>query len=337
MQSPVSVNEQIIYNISKLKSPRVLLVGDFMLDEYIFGEASRISPEAPVPIVREKRREYRAGGAGNVALDIVALGGEVYCLGVLGMDSNGNLLRKLLEDKGIDTRGLLRDSERPTTSKTRIVSDGHQVLRVDKESIDPVCHNTEQFFVNHFLNHLYKFDLVCIEDYAKGVVTDRVATELIKVSREMDKEVIVDPSSSGAYSKYRGAKAIKPNRLEAEKSTSITISSDLSNLNSLALNLRETYDIETAIITLDKDGIYLSTSNVSSIHNLGEVSVHDVTGAGDMVLAALAVGRGSGLSWKDTVDFANAAGRLEVTKFGCVPLTKADIVADLHSQVEGKK
>jgi D-beta-D-heptose 7-phosphate kinase/D-beta-D-heptose 1-phosphate adenosyltransferase len=207
--------------VEQFPGRRVLLVGDFMLDRYVIGDAERISPEAPVPVLRVVERQDRVGGAGSVALNVVALGGQVQCFGLRGHDSFGERIERFLSQAGADTSGLLQVDDRPTITKTRMVGlaehrHRQQILRVDDEIIRPPAEQDAQTLLRGIAAAMPHVHVVCLEDYAKGLLSEEICTAVIAAAREHGKPVYVDPARTPEWEKYRGASVLTPNRSELE-------------------------------------------------------------------------------------------------------------------------
>lgn len=326
---------QLLSIVKSLGTARVVLVGDFMLDEYIYGDVAHISPEAPVPIVRVVRREFRGGGASNVGVALAALQAQVGCIGVMGDDVPASQLQSLLEAVGVETSGLLRRDDRPTTVKKRIVGlaqhrHSQQIMRVDEESTDPVDSDVTEKILDAVQTRLAEADVLALEDYDKGVLCDNTTPRLIEVARGMNKTVIVDPARIRDYRRYYGATLLTPNRYEAELASGVTIACDKA-LEEAADRILKIADAEAVVITLDREGAYLKIAGAPGQRIPTEPrEVYDVTGAGDVVMAVLCVAVAEGMALAQAVAMANVAGGLEVQKFGVVPITRDDIELELQ-------
>ncbi len=317
--------------------PRIMLVGDVMLDEYIYGDAERLSPEAPVPVVQEKYREQRPGGAGNVATGLAALGAQVLIVSICGNDFQGKLLNDLFATLKVNTDGLLQCPDRPTTSKTRLVGlaqhrHPQQMLRLDQESTPPITSDQQAALLAYIQKQLPTCAALALEDYNKGLLTPDFCQKIITLARNLNKPVLVDPALLSDYSKYDGASTITPNRFEAEKPSVQTISDSIDSRPQLAKSLAERHHLDTCLLTLDRHGMYLydSKSGGGTPIPTRPRNVYDVTGAGDMVLATITMAIASGASWLQAAHLANLAGGLEVEKFGIVPITQDEIIDELH-------
>ncbi|HUU17823.1 MAG TPA: bifunctional heptose 7-phosphate kinase/heptose 1-phosphate adenyltransferase [Sedimentisphaerales bacterium] len=331
--------ENLLKTVTNLGSPKVLVVGDFMLDVYIYGDAMRISPEAPVPVLKVTKREYRCGGAGSVAADIAALGARPLCLGVIGDDQNSEILKQKLTEIGADISGLHKVSNRPTISKQRLIGlaqhiHRQQLIRMDYEPTEPLADEVNEAILQTYKDKLESADIVCLQDYDKGLLSPAVCQEMIQLAREADKKVIVDPSLTSDYSKYLGATVITPNR----KETSAAVGYEITNAETAskaAEELAGKFKLDAVVITLDKEGAYLRTEDISQIIPTRGRSVYDVTGAGDMVLATLAITLAAGCDYETAVQLSNITGGIEVEKFGTATVTIEEIVNEIVNQKRG--
>ncbi|MEM7809648.1 MAG: D-glycero-beta-D-manno-heptose 1-phosphate adenylyltransferase [Planctomycetota bacterium] len=329
--------------VNRLTGLRATVVGDFMLDRYLYGTADRLSPEAPVPVLHFKREEMRLGGAGHVAADLATLGLSVDVIGVAGNDDFGRQMRETLQQQAIDTTGLVAASDRPTTSKVRLVGMAQhrtpqQMIRLDYEDAGDVDEAACKLVDDALAGVLDRgTDVVCIEDYAKGVCCEPVVRETIRRCREAGVPVLVDPPKIEDLSKYRGATCIKLNRREAQASTGLDCET-IAGVEQAAGRLLEELDLQCVVITIDKDGAFLATRDGG--HRLLETrarSVADVTGAGDMFLAMLAAARAAGAGWSDATALANVASGLEVERFGAQPVRPEEIVSELVHDLQHDK
>lgn len=312
----------------------ILVLGDFMLDRYVYGDAERISPEAPVPVLRVVRQEEALGGTGSVVADIAALQAVPHCVGVLGTDGPGERLQELLRQTGADPAGLIRLPGRPTTLKTRLVGlaqhrHRQQLIRIDDESAEPVDDSVADALLAKVRRFLPQCHAVCIEDYSKGVVTPRVAQAVIAAARQQGVPVLVDPANTNDYSRYAGATIITPNRTETEKVSGLKLRR-IDAVRESGAAILAACRTEYVCVTLDAEGAALIGPGGAFEHIPTKTrDVYDVTGAGDEVLAALAVAVAAGASWREAVMLANVAGGLEVEKFGCVPITRDEVIGEI--------
>lgn len=341
------VMDSVLSHLSSWREFRAIVVGDLMLDEYQYGDAERLSADAPVPVLHVRRTERRAGGAGNLCLNLRAMRGEVVALGVVGDDEAGGVLLEELSRAGVEVGGVAVDGSRPTTVKRNLVGLAQQrhpqkMFRVDFESRDPISGEIESSMLAWFSREVRSADVVCIEDYGKGVCTPGLLGEVIRMSRGAGVEVLVDPAMREDASRYRGASAITPNRNEAQRATGLASdehgSSEVNGRLSGAL--LESLELEAVVLTLDRHGalVHERGGEATRVPTVAR-EVYDVTGAGDMMLAGLAAGRANGMTWLDATRFANAAAGLEVEIFGveAIPLERIhQHLLDLHARERGK-
>lgn len=318
----------------RLGHPRALVLGDLILDRYTWGNAERVSQEAPVILLRCDQREARLGGAANVCQMLRGLEASVTCAGVVGDDADGEQLRKLLELSGADCSLVLTDPSRPTTMKERFIGRAqgrhpHQILRVDSEVRDPLIDRLVDELSGRLDELIEEHDVVLISDYAKGVCTPRLLRRVIDQARAAGKPVLVDPIRSRDYSRYRGATTMTPNRSEAELATGMTIAEPHDALGAGRKLCRE-LGLEMAIVTLDRDGMALvDRDGNGEIYPTQPRAVYDITGAGDMVMAMIGVSLAAGLAPADAVRLGNVAGGLEVEKVGVAVIPRSEIRARL--------
>jgi D-beta-D-heptose 7-phosphate kinase/D-beta-D-heptose 1-phosphate adenosyltransferase len=330
--------ESLLEHLGAWRSFRAVVVGDFMVDEMVYGDAERLSADAPVPVLHVRRVERTPGGAANLALALAALGGEVAVFGVAGADEAGAYLRQALADAGVDTTGLASDvAGRPTTVKRNLIGLAQQrhpqkMFRVDYESREPVSEEIGRELVVSIRAALATADVVCIEDYGKGVCTPPLCQSVIAEAGRAGAPVFVDPAKLSDYSRYRGCTAITPNRNEAEAATGLATSSDgeAAHNSDLAFALREKLGCEAVVLTLDRQGALLLERGGAplALPTLAR-QVYDVTGAGDVFLAGLAAARANRMAWPDAVRLANVAAGLEVEVFGAQPIP----IERVHQQV----
>jgi len=331
--------QDLLAILQQLGSPRIVLLGDFILDRYVYGDVERINPEAPVPVLRTVREELRPGGSGNVAIAAGALGAQPLCVGVVGRDEQGDRLIDLLGRCGADTSGLVRVDDRPTPVKTRYVGlaqhrSPQQMLRVDVESSCPLNDKAARMVEAALAERLNGADIVAFEDYDKGTFTDRTTPGWIERVTAAGRRVIVDPACIADYSRYRGASVIKPNRYEASLASGIEITGDES-LHAAAGRLLDVTQAELAVITLDRDGAYVRGRNgrCERIAHHRPLSVYEVSGAGDVTLAVLAAALAQGCPCDQAVRLANVAGGLEVERFGFVPISRDEMADEIHRMI----
>jgi D-beta-D-heptose 7-phosphate kinase/D-beta-D-heptose 1-phosphate adenosyltransferase len=328
------MSADLIPLVQGLGRPRVLVVGDLMLDRYVWGDAERISQEAPVILLHADRREERLGGASSVATMLRALGAEVSLVGVVGADADAGRIRQLLGDLGVDTRGVVADPGRPSTVKERYIGRAQQrhpqqMLRVDYEVRTPVPAPVEEQLSRGLADLLPRADIVLVSDYDKGVCTPEVMAATTAGARSQGLRVLVDPARGDDYRKYHGCSAVTPNRLEAGLATGISLPTTDLALGA-AERLRDQLDLEAAVVTLDKDGMALAhRDGRRQVFPTRPRQVYDITGAGDMVLSVLGMALAAGADYDPAIRLANVAGGLEVEKIGVATVTRDEIVRDL--------
>lgn len=325
--------EDLLKAVTKLGSPKVLLAGDFMLDAYIYGDAERISPEAPVPVLKVTHIEYSCGGAGLVAANLCALGGVPLCVGIVGDDANCEKLKELLKANGADTSGLMNVSQRPTTTKQRLIGlaqhrHQQQLFRMDCESVEPLTAEQQTRLVAIYKEKLEQADIVCLQDYNKGVLTESFCKQAIQLAVNSGKKILIDPSPVSDYSKYTGATLITPNRQE----TSLGLGFEIKTIDDAAKAAEQfvsKLSLEAVVITLDKEGAYLKSPDIAEHVSTRPRKVYDVTGAGDTVLATLTLSLAAGCDYKTAVQLSNVAGGIEVEKFGGATVTIEEIITEI--------
>jgi D-beta-D-heptose 7-phosphate kinase / D-beta-D-heptose 1-phosphate adenosyltransferase len=307
-------------------SQTVLCVGDLMVDEFVYGEVSRISPEAPAPVIAVQRSETNIGGAGNVARNIASFGARCMLVGLIGEDEAGAKLRTELSQQSLIESVLVCDSVRPTTRKVRFVSEhfSTHMLRADWELAQPATAEIEQKLINVILPLLPLADIVLLSDYAKGVLTARVIRNVIDAARKVGKRVIVDPKSAN-FAIYRGAALLTPNRREFAEATRSRADSE-KNISEAAQDAMQLADSEAMLVTQSEHGMTLVLRTGEVIHVPAHpVKVRDVSGAGDTVAAVLAVTLAAGADWETALRMANAAAAVAVSKKGTATVTSAEL------------
>lgn len=321
--------------VPSAESPPLLVVGDLMLDHYTWGVASRVSPEAPVLVLDADQDEVRLGGAASVAQLLRGLGSDVALAGVVGEDAAGRTLRRIMAESGMDASGVITDPGRPTTCKERFlgrVADrapggGEQILRVDRESRAPLADPLTALLFEAVQSQLGRCRGLLISDYAKGVCTPALLQQLIRLAREADVPILVDPARITDYGRYRGVSLLKPNRLEAGLATRRSIHSPAEAF-AAADWLQHEFSLETVVVTLDQAGMVISSTAPSPLRRHLSTTprdVHDITGAGDTVLATLGWGMAQGLSLDESARLANLAAGLQVERRGVAPITRQEL------------
>ena len=306
--------------LASLKGHKVLVVGDLMIDEYIWGGVTRVSPEAPVPIVGVTNETLRLGGAANVANNIISLGGKAEVCGVLGDDQMGRWIKSDLKNKNVGIRGIISIPDRPTTVKTRVIAHDQQVVRVDKEVTTPLVQSDEEVILGSVESFIAECGCVVVSDYAKGVITPTLMRRLVELARNHSVPVAVDPKIS-QFSIYKGVTVLTPNLFEAAAGAGLVIDS-MEALVDAGQRIVEKLGCEYLIITRGDQGMTLFSGNRSFSHiEAFSRPVYDVTGAGDTVTSTLALALASGLSMEEGAYLANVAAGVVVGEIGTVPIS----------------
>jgi D-beta-D-heptose 7-phosphate kinase/D-beta-D-heptose 1-phosphate adenosyltransferase len=343
------VSPELAGKFAAIGHPRILVVGDLMLDRYVWGSVERISPEAPIPVLKVAEQEDRPGGAFRVAAALAALDARVECAGVVGGDPDGAALLKLLDEFGVDAKAVLRLPDRPTTVKTRMVARVQQLFRVDKEDPSPIPTEATKWLLRRVEAAARRADAVLVPDYNKGVLTQPFLHALIRAAMAAGKPIIVDPARGVDARRYKGATAICPNRLEAALAAGQFvvrpsgrtgggsgphgegIRAEARTTDRIGRLLLRRLGLEACVITRDREGMSLYRKGVKPFHVKARAhEVFDVTGAGDVVLSLLGFVLAGGGGFEEAVAIANVAGGIEVAKFGFVPLTRHEIQAELE-------
>jgi rfaE bifunctional protein kinase chain/domain len=302
------------------KQPNILVIGDLMIDHYIIGSASRLSPEAPVPIVNLKNETNTLGGAGNVVQNLVALGSNVMVAGIIGDDVYGTQLTAILTDENVATDAILIDSSRPTTVKTRVLAGSHQLLRIDRETSGALSPVLQDELFNKLKPSITAADIVVLSDYNKGVFSPALTQRIINFSNENDKKVVIDPKGLD-YSKYKGAYLIKPNRKELGEAAKVTGINNLEEVQQAAKVIFSQTEAEYIVVTLSEEGIAILSELTYKLLPVKATSVFDVTGAGDTVLATIAYFLASGFQIDEACELANHAAAIVIKEIGSATTT----------------
>jgi D-beta-D-heptose 7-phosphate kinase/D-beta-D-heptose 1-phosphate adenosyltransferase len=323
-------------NLSRFDMCRVLVVGDLMIDEYLWGEVERISPEAPVQVVSVLRDTTTLGGAGNVVNNLVALGAKVSVASVIGAgeSAEGAILLKLFSELDVDTTGLILEPARPTTKKTRILAGHQHVLRIDRETRQEISDEHVDRIVRFCTERIGEFNIVLLSDYGKGLLTETLLRQLIEVANQHDKTIIVDPNGLN-FKKYAGATAITPNTKEASLAAGTEIV-DEASLMTVGQKLLREIPIQKVLISCGKDGMVLFEHGKSPYKIVAEArQVFDVSGAGDTVLAVLGLGLASGGSFREAATIANVAAGIVVGKVGTATVSRKELERALEFSTRG--
>jgi D-beta-D-heptose 7-phosphate kinase/D-beta-D-heptose 1-phosphate adenosyltransferase len=320
-----------VRNKFRAKDAWALVIGDLMLDRYMIGEVERISPEAPVPVVLLRQQYDRVGGAANVAANLAKLGVATRIAGVTGNDAVGRTLIAMMAENGIDSPAILQSTQRPTTTKTRVLGGHQQMMRLDQESHAPLSADETQEILALILREIEQHPAVVIlSDYAKGVLSTALCEQVIQRCRQSKITVLVDPKGPD-YSKYRGATALTPNKRETADACKVDVR-DNAALLAAATQLRQTLELDFLAMTRGEEGISLIEAAQTRHIAATAKQVFDVSGAGDTVIATLAAGLIGGLSTIDALHLANIAAGIVVGKVGTVPTTYEELLHELIAQ-----
>lgn len=318
---------------SAFETQKVLIIGDVMIDSYIWGKVDRISPEAPVPIVNVKTREQRLGGAANVALNIQSLGAEPILCAVVGNDSDGSAFLELIKSKQLSTEGIISSAHRITTIKHRIISGSQHILRVDQE-IDTPISSEETILLIEKINAIikkHKIDVVIFEDYDKGVITEKLITETVSTCKDKNIPVIVDPKKRN-FLAYKNVTLFKPNLKELRDGLKKEINpSQINEVKEAVEELIQILNANAAFITLSEHGVYLQDKEVSHHVKAHKREIADVSGAGDTVVSVAALCLGAGLDHKLLAELSNLAGGIVCEKVGVVPINITELTDEAVS------
>ncbi|MFA5146134.1 MAG: D-glycero-beta-D-manno-heptose-7-phosphate kinase [Candidatus Omnitrophota bacterium] len=319
--------------ISNFKDANVLVIGDLILDEFIWGDVSRISPEAPVPVVWVRNESFMPGGASNVANNLRSLGANVHVAGVVGDDERGAILRGELEQRGVNVRGVFTDGSRPTTLKTRVVAHHQQVVRIDKENIEPLDDRMVSRMINYVEETIDRLDAVIIEDYGKGVITPRLLKRIVPLAKARKKIIAVDPKEEH-FRYYRGISLITPNNHEAARAVGFEIK-DKATLRRAGAALINKIGCKIALITLGEDGmaVFQKSKEMEQIPTVAQ-EVFDVSGAGDTVIASYTLSLVSGADAIQAAHIANCAAGIVVGKVGIAVVTSAELIERIKRELE---
>lgn len=314
---------------NRLDRARILVVGDLILDEFIWGSVTRISPEAPVPVVWVSSENFMPGGASNVAANIRALGAEVHLCGVVGDDDRGETLQALLRKKGIHCEGIFADAKRPTTQKTRVIAHHQQVVRIDREKVFPIAESVLDRLSAFIEERMKSVDALIIEDYGKGVIVPQLVRRAVLAARKTKKIITVDPKETH-FSYYRGVSAVTPNHHEAAAAVGYKIK-DEATLERAGRDLLRKLRCETALITLGENGmaIFRAGKKMVKIPTVAQ-EVFDVSGAGDTVISTYTAALASGASVIDAAHLSNIAAGIVVGKVGVAVTSREEIVKRLR-------
>ncbi|MFY0593414.1 bifunctional heptose 7-phosphate kinase/heptose 1-phosphate adenyltransferase [Roseivirga sp.] len=323
-------NASSLFNaFDKLK---ILVIGDVMVDSYVWGSVSRISPEAPVPVVLANKKEKRLGGAANVALNVQALGATPIPCAIVGDDIDGQFFLDRLEEKGIPGKGMIISNERSTTVKERVLSGAHQLLRVDTETDKALSALEQKSLLAHIKNLLPECDAVIFEDYDKGVINETIISETISEANRLNIPTVVDPKKRN-FLAYKGATLFKPNLKELREGLEIDCDpTDLESVKAGAKALQDVLDAKMVMVTLSEHGVFIKDNGDTHLIPAHIRQISDVSGAGDTVISIVACGLAAGLDARRTAALANLGGGLVCEYIGVVPVNRDALQTEADEQ-----
>jgi rfaE bifunctional protein kinase chain/domain len=306
--------------ISSFRNQKVLIIGDVMVDSYIYGSVQRISPEAPVPILNVKNRDKRLGGAANVALNVQALGAEPILCSIIGDDLGAEDFKSLLKKRGMSSEGIIQSQSRMTTVKNRVISNGHHLIRIDEEVDQPLSDLDRKSLIGHIDKLISSCDVVIFEDYDKGCLDEQVIAHVIARADELGVVSAVDPKKRN-FLHYKGATLFKPNLKELREGLNVDVDpSSLASLKEGVDQLRDIINFKNALITLSEHGVYFQNENESKQYPAHLRSISDVSGAGDTVISIAGLCLSLGLPLTFTAELANLGGGIVCEYPGVVPV-----------------
>jgi rfaE bifunctional protein kinase chain/domain len=311
-----------------LGNVRALVIGDVMVDAYIWGSADRISPEAPVPVVKTTNQEYRLGGAANVALNLKSLGAEPILCSVIGNDSEGNRFIERLSYRDIDASAIVRSSSRPTTVKTRVLSGYQHIVRIDSEEESPLSHEEETALLEKIFSHLGSCNVVVFEDYDKGTLSGSLISKVLEKTIELNIPTVVDPKKKNFFD-FKGVTVFKPNLKELIQGLKLDHDPEtIPEILTAVEQLRQEIDAREIFLTLSEKGVLIKGKE-DEIHIPAHIrTISDVSGAGDTVISIIAICKALGLSSQFTAELANLGGGLVCEHVGVVPVDKDELLQE---------
>ncbi|NQT06691.1 MAG: D-glycero-beta-D-manno-heptose-7-phosphate kinase [Candidatus Omnitrophica bacterium] len=320
--------------ISNFTDARIMIIGDLILDEFIWGSVDRISPEAPVPVVWVKKENFMPGGASNVANNIASFGGKAELVGIIGDDERGRTLKREMSKKGVVTDGFIVDKRRPTVLKTRVIAHKQQVVRIDREETAPVSGATLSKVIKHVEKKIKEIDILIIEDYGKGLITPELLKGIIPLAKRYKKPIAVDPKEEN-FSLYKGVTLITPNSDEASKATGIKIENK-KDIEAAGRKLLTALRCKAALITLGEKGMALFENGKRPVHipTIAQ-EVYDVSGAGDTVIGTFCLSLASGANDTEAAYIANYAAGIVVGKVGIAVIDSNELINRIKKEIEG--
>ena len=311
---------------TEFKSRKVLIVGDAMIDAYMWGEFNRMSPEAPVPVVEVKKHENRLGGAANVALNLQSLGANPLLCSVIGNDNKSNLFKELMNNSCLSLKGILTNSDRRTTLKTRVIADNKHQVRIDEEDTHPI--NIEDQFLKLINKLIIDVDVVILQDYNKGVLTPKVITEIIKVANTKNIPTIVDPKKDN-FNAYKNCSMFKPNLLEIKAGMNVKFNEYNENeIKKVTKKLRENLNTKAVLLTLSAKGLCINNKEKFIYTDVFKRNIIDVSGAGDTVISVASLCLAANISFNQLAKLSCLAGGIVCEKVGVIPIEKEKLLSE---------
>ena len=316
---------------TEFNSKKVLIIGDCMIDAYMWGEINRISPEAPVPVVEVKKHENRLGGAANVALNIQSLGSTPIICSVIGNDDKGVLFKNLMKNAKLSTKGILTSEKRKTTLKTRVIADNKHQVRIDEEDTDPI--SIENQFLELVKKLMSNTDVIILQDYNKGVLTPKVITEIISIANAKNIPTIVDPKKKN-FNCYKNCTIFKPNLLEIKEGMNIDFNADnTKELKKVSGTLRKKLKAEAVLLTLSSRGICINSAAKFHHTPAFKRSIIDVSGAGDTVISVASLCLASNIDFNIISTLSSLAGGIVCEEVGVVPINKEKLLVEAKKYI----
>ncbi|MES2654137.1 MAG: D-glycero-beta-D-manno-heptose-7-phosphate kinase [Bacteroidota bacterium] len=317
--------------INKFKNIQVLVIGDVMIDAYLFGKVDRISPEAPVPVVAVEKKENRLGGAANVALNLASLGAKPVLCSVIGNDFEGNDLLDLLRKNNIDARGIVQNAQRITTVKTRVISQNHQMLRIDSEVSDNLNEEQTQHFIKKIEELIPQSQVIIFEDYDKGVITEELITQITAIAHKNNIPVVVDPKKRN-FNFYKEASLFKPNLKELREGFKQEFSiHNKQEFEAVCKDLMQSMQLKNLFVTLSEHGVMITDGKEFHYIPAHFRKIADVSGAGDTVISVASLCMALNMPIKSIATISNLAGGLVCEEVGVVPIDKNKLGAELNA------
>lgn len=328
------MNLSELYEIEKLfTNKKTAVIGDMMLDVYYWGEVNKVSPEAPVPVVEVENDFFRFGGAANVALNILSLGGNPMPIGVIGNDQDGKTFLNLLDDEKINSDGIIVDSDRPTTNKTRVIAAKQHIVRIDKESKNFISPQTEKKIIQLLQNNIEDIDAIILQDYNKGVLTENLIEESIKLAKKHNKIITVDPKFIN-FLKYKNVTIFKPNKKETESILGMRILTD-KDISIAGKKLLDLLNPKFVLLTLGEKGVALFSNDEKELKIPTKArKIADVSGAGDTVISTITYALSAGATIEQAAYIANFAGGLVCEEVGIVPINKEKLFDSIRAEIK---